>query len=65
MRLGELRADFPDWAFQNLELTDLPWEAHRRPYRHPTGGGFSWIRAASAERMRELVTAAERIEAEQ
>lgn len=64
VRLGELRAEFADWVFQYLGLTVLPWEASRRPYRHPVSGGFSWIRAASAERLRELVAAAERIEAQ-
>lgn len=61
-RLGGLRADFPCWAFRLSPETDLPWEAQRHPYQLPPGGGIAWIRAASAERLRELIGGGQQIE---
>jgi hypothetical protein len=62
--LTGLRADFPDWVFHHdgLDVLDLPWEARRRPFRHPDGGGVSWVRAVSAVRLRELLNATAKIE---
>lgn len=61
----QLRADFPDWAFHHHRhrVVDLDWEAKRHPYKFPPGGGVAWLRADSAERLRELLTEVERIEA--
>ncbi|MFI0480497.1 hypothetical protein [Actinomadura sp. 9N215] len=62
-QLAKLRVDFPEWACRYEELFDLAWEAHRRPYRHPTSGCFTWIRAESAERLREMLAGAGEVEA--
>ncbi|TDB80844.1 hypothetical protein E1264_33570 [Actinomadura sp. KC216] len=63
-RLARLLKDFPEWACRyELYVNLLPWEAHRRPYRGPVNGGFAWIRAESEERLRELLAAAQEIEA--
>ncbi|WP_141578715.1 hypothetical protein [Actinomadura sp. WMMA1423] len=56
--LAALRADFPDWAFQHLPSTDLPWEAQRNPYRFPPSGGYAWLRAAEVDRLRGLLATA-------
>ncbi|WP_433229074.1 hypothetical protein [Actinomadura formosensis] len=62
--LAKLRSDFPDWVFQHgvPDAVDLAWEARRMPFRYPSGGGVSWVRAASAERLRELLDATAEIE---
>ncbi|MFI0484904.1 hypothetical protein [Actinomadura sp. 9N215] len=61
--LARLRADFPEWVCRYEPLFELRWEAHRRPYRYSPSGCFAWIRAESAERLREMLTAAGEIEA--
>ncbi|NVI91159.1 hypothetical protein [Actinomadura sp. BRA 177] len=62
--LTGLRTDFPDWAFHHNapDALDLAWEARRMPFRYPSGGGVSWVRAVSAERLRELLNATAKIE---
>ncbi|WP_131732315.1 hypothetical protein [Actinomadura formosensis] len=62
--LTGLRSDFPDWVFHHgvPDAIDLAWEAKRMPFRYPSGGGVSWVRAASAERLRELLDATAEIE---
>lgn len=59
-----LEADFPDWWFHHHrpDTLDADWEARRREDRYPVGGGVAWIRADSAERLRELLVAAQGIE---
>ncbi|TDB79838.1 hypothetical protein E1264_34920 [Actinomadura sp. KC216] len=63
-RLARLLKDFPEWSFRyELYVNLTPWEAARRPFRGPVRGCFAWIRAESEERLREMLAAAEEIEA--
>lgn len=59
-----LEADFPAWRFHHHrpDSLDADWEARRLESQYPVGGGFAWIRADSAERLRELLVAAQEIE---
>ncbi|MWA05815.1 hypothetical protein F8568_036765 [Actinomadura sp. LD22] len=61
----QLERDFPDWWFHhhNPDCTLHDWEARRRENRLPIDGGVSWIRAGSAERLRELLEGVQRLEA--
>lgn len=56
VRLARLLADFPEWMFRYDVSSDLPWEAHRRPYRYPANGCIRWVSANSEEGLRELLT---------
>lgn len=60
----QLEADFPAWVFRHglPDVTLHDWEARRRENSLPVEGGVSWIVAGSAERLRELIEAAQRIE---
>ncbi|WUI00187.1 hypothetical protein OHR68_43095 [Spirillospora sp. NBC_00431] len=60
---AQLLVEFPEWVPRYEGWLELPWEAHRRPFRGPVSGCFAWIRAESAERLREMLTATQVIEA--
>ncbi|MFG2021092.1 hypothetical protein [Actinomadura geliboluensis] len=62
----QLRADFPAWAVHHhvRNATDLPWEAKRHPSKFPPGGGVGWLRADTADLLRELLAEITQLDSE-
>ncbi|TDC96566.1 hypothetical protein [Actinomadura sp. 7K507] len=63
-RGAELRAEYPDWVIQHMPEANLPWEARRLPFRLPPLGGYGWLHADTAHRLRELIGGALQAEAQ-
>ncbi|TDD34969.1 hypothetical protein E1287_15210 [Actinomadura sp. KC06] len=64
-KLTQLRADYNGWAFAYFpELKAMAWDARRGLLSIPRGGGVAWLRAATAERLRELIDGVHQIEAQ-
>ncbi|TDD27370.1 hypothetical protein E1287_34710 [Actinomadura sp. KC06] len=62
--LAELLEDFPDFACRYDPCLRAPWEATRKEFGGPAGGGYIVMRAETAPGLRDLIDGALQMEAQ-